>query len=103
MSHIPVLMQLRAGEHLRADDVWLSVLRGRVWVTQAHDPGDHFLEAGQAMRLARGANALIGAESHAQLTLAAPPTLGERLRALAWRWWPRRGRRRSAWLAGPVV
>lgn len=103
MSKFPVLMQMRAGEHVRADAVWLSVLRGRVWVTHDLDPDDHFLDAGQAMRLPHGANALIGAEECAQLTLVAPPTWGERLRALARRALPRQGRRRSPWLAGPVV
>ncbi len=72
-SRSPVLLQLRDGELVSADAVWLSVLRGRVWVTRANDPDDHFLESGQAMRLRRGAGALIGAEGPAQVMLLAGP------------------------------
>jgi hypothetical protein len=49
--------------------VWLSVVRCRVWVTRAHDLDDHFLDAGQSMRLPAGCRALVGAEGAAQLTL----------------------------------
>ena len=78
-SPSPVLLQLRDGELVSADAVWLSVLRGRVWVTRANDPDDHFLESGQAMRLPRGSGALIGAEGQAQLMLLAAPSWFTRL------------------------
>ena len=32
----------------------LTVLRGRLWLTRAHDLGDHFIEAGQRVRLGAG-------------------------------------------------
>ena len=66
-------VHLRNGQFLRCAEerpVWLSVLRGRVWVTHANDPDDHFLDPGQSIRLPAGALALVGAESAAQLTLA---------------------------------
>jgi hypothetical protein len=66
-------VHLRAGQFLRcaeARPVWLSVLRGRVWVTHAQDPDDHFLDPGQSIRLPAGALALVGAEDAAQMTLA---------------------------------
>jgi hypothetical protein len=49
--------------------VWLSVLRGRVWVTHALDPDDHFLDPGQSIRLPAGALALVGSETAAQVLL----------------------------------
>lgn len=67
-------VHLRDGELLRCDERrahWLSVLRGRVWVTRADDPDDHFLDAGQAIRLAAGCRALVSAEGPAQLMLHA--------------------------------
>ena len=65
-------VHLRAGQFLHCaqeQPVWLSVVRGRVWVTHARDPDDHFLDAGQSIRLPAGALALVGAESAAQVTL----------------------------------
>src|SRR6266571_3554174 len=67
----PVVLQLQDGELLPLDGLWLSVVRGRVWITQACDPDDHFLDAGQSMRLPRGARALLSAEGPAQIALAA--------------------------------
>ncbi|MED5620595.1 DUF2917 domain-containing protein [Ideonella sp. BN130291] len=61
----PTLLQLREGQHLRCNDehpVRLSVLQGRVWLTRAGDPDDHFLVAGQSMALAAGAQAVLSAE-----------------------------------------
>ena len=60
------------------DEAWLSVERGRVWVTLASDPVDHFLDSGHAIRLPRGARAIVGAEGHAELTLMRPPGLLQR-------------------------
>lgn len=37
----------------------LSVIEGRVWLTRDRDLGDHFLEAGERVRLAVGENAVI--------------------------------------------
>ena len=37
----------------------LTVLRGRLWLTRHNDPGDHFLEAGQRVRLGPYENAVI--------------------------------------------
>jgi hypothetical protein len=37
----------------------LTVLRGRLWLTRNNDPGDHFLEAGQRVRLGSNENAVI--------------------------------------------
>jgi hypothetical protein len=82
-SDPPGTVYLRPGQFLRCAErraVWLSVVRGRVWVTRAHDPDDHFLDAGQSMRLPAGCQALVGAEGAAQLTL-----LEERPRPRRWR------------------
>ncbi len=62
---LPQTVYLRRGELLRIDEqkaAWLSVVRGRVWVTQIDDPDDHFLERGQSMRVEAGALALASAE-----------------------------------------
>jgi hypothetical protein len=81
--------RLRAGQFLHCADqraVWLSVLRGRVWVTHALDPDDHFLDPGQSIRLPAGALALVGAESPAQVALLEEPVRRPRRQAGA-RWW----------------
>jgi len=68
----PATVWLRPGQFLRCAErraVWLSVVRGRVWVTHAQDPDDHFLDAGQSIKLPAGAQALLGAEGAAQLAL----------------------------------
>lgn len=82
----PVVLQLQPGQLIRCEHAGgadLRVVQGRVWVTQANDLGDHFLEAGQALRLAPGARALLSAEGPAQVRVeagrgrarpAAPPT-----------------------------
>ena len=82
----PVLKQLRDGELLPIDAVWLSVVRGRVWVTRAGDPDDHFLEGGQVMQLTVGSRALVGAEGAATVALAAAPSWSDRLREVMRRW-----------------
>ena len=69
----PIPLRLREGELMSIDEAWLSVERGRVWVTLASDPVDHFLDSGHAIRLPRGARAIVGAEGHAELTLMRPP------------------------------
>jgi hypothetical protein len=64
------------GQFLRCAEqrpVWLSVLRGRVWVTHAQDPDDHFLDPGQSIRLPAGAQALVGSETAAQVLLVQEP------------------------------
>jgi hypothetical protein len=65
-------LHLGAGQFLHCAEhrpVWLSVLRGRVWVTHALDPDDHFLDPGQSIRLPAGAQALVGSETAAQVLL----------------------------------
>ena len=69
----PVVLQLRDGDLLPVSGVCLSVERGRVWVTQADDPDDHFLASGESIQLAAGARALVGALGPVQLGLAAQP------------------------------
>jgi hypothetical protein len=106
MSEIdaPVLRQMAPGEMLHAPDsrdAWLSVIRGRVWVTQAGDPVDHFLEGGQSIRLAAGARALIGAEGPAEVVVAPAPESRDG-------WHARLGRVFAAWrddirTTGPVL
>ncbi len=71
-------LRLREGELMSIDEAWLSVERGRVWVTMAGDPVDHYLDSGHAIRLPRGARALVGAEGHAELTLMRQPGLLQR-------------------------
>jgi ferric-dicitrate binding protein FerR (iron transport regulator) len=74
-------LHMGAGQFLHCAEqrpVWLSVLRGRVWVTHALDPDDHFLDPGQSIRLPAGAQALVGSETAAQVLLMedAGPTRG---------------------------
>ena len=69
-------LHMGPGQFLRCAEqrpVWLSVLRGRVWVTHAQDPDDHFLDAGQSIRLPAGAQALVGSETAAQVLLVEEP------------------------------
>lgn len=73
--HHPVVLQLRHGELLRCGQACIvQVVRGRIWITQANDPDDHFLVAGQAFALRSGAQAIVGAEGAAQVALAAAPS-----------------------------
>lgn len=61
----PAVLTLARGQILRwnrREPVRLRVGAGRVWVTQALDPDDHFLDAGATLRLAPRAQVLIGAE-----------------------------------------
>jgi hypothetical protein len=77
-------LRLRDGELTTIDEAWLSVERGRVWVTLASDPVDHFLDSGHAIRLPRGARAIVGAEGWAELrVLRAPSPLQRALRGVA--------------------
>ena len=71
-------LRLRDGELMSLDEAWLCVERGRVWVTMAGDPADHYLDSGHAIRLPRGARALVGAEGSAELTLVRPPGVLQR-------------------------
>jgi hypothetical protein len=74
------LVLLRDGELLRCSDrhdTWVTVVQGRVWITQANDLDDHFIDAGQSMRLAAGADALIGAEGAARLMVMQGPGQAE--------------------------
>ena len=63
----PVVVQLRDAECLTLDAVWLNVLHGRVWVTRAGDPDDHFIDAPRAVRLEAGCRGLVSAEGPAQI------------------------------------
>lgn len=68
----PVVLPLRPGQLLRwqqAAPVLLRVLHGRVWITRAGDLDDHFLDAGQQLRLAPRTPVLIGAEGAAQVMI----------------------------------
>lgn len=70
----PVVLQLSPGRLMRwqqRDAVRLRVDAGRVWVTQASDPDDHFLERGDSMLLAPRAGVLIGAERDARIVFEA--------------------------------
>ncbi|HEX6705079.1 MAG TPA: DUF2917 domain-containing protein [Albitalea sp.] len=83
MSDTSALLHLRDGQLVRCPDaheVWLTVVHGRVWVTQADDPDDHFLAAGQAMRIAPSAQAVVGAEGDAQVMVMPVPGRLDRLR-----------------------
>ena len=66
----------------------LTVLRGRLWLTRHNDPGDHFLEAGQRVRLGDHENAVIEPALSAQGVIL--------------RWEPRRTGLRGAWFARPL-
>lgn len=70
----PLVLQLSDGQLLRwhqAIAVTLQVRRGRVWVTRTGDADDHFLDAGDVLRLAPGGGVLIGAEGAAQVAIEA--------------------------------
>jgi hypothetical protein len=90
-------LRLREGELMSIDEAWLSVERGRVWVTMAGDPVDHYLDSGHAIRLPRGARALVGAESSAELRLMRPPGVVQRALRRVTQWllsrWPTKRRR----------
>jgi hypothetical protein len=66
----------------------LTVLRGRLWLTRHNDPGDHFIEAGQRLRLGDHENAVIEPAGNAQGVIL--------------RWEPRRAGFIGALLARPL-
>jgi hypothetical protein len=80
----PRVLDLYDGELVRCGQpMRLRVLAGRVWLTRAHDLDDHFLAAGDAVRLAPAWNDLVGAEGAARIELV-PDTAARRgLRAAA--------------------
>ena len=70
----PLVLYLDDGQLLRwtqAVAVRLRVIAGRVWVTRPGDPDDHFLDAGDQLRLDARTRVLIGAEGAAQLAVDA--------------------------------
>ncbi|HNW62173.1 DUF2917 domain-containing protein [Piscinibacter sp.] len=70
----PLVLQLSDGQLLRwtqAMAVTLRVIAGRVWVTRPGDLDDHFLDAGDQLRLDARSRALIGAEGEAKLAVDA--------------------------------
>ena len=70
----PLVLHLHDGQLLRwtqAVAVRLRVIAGRVWVTRPGDPDDHFLDAGDQLRLDARTRVLIGAEGAAQLAVDA--------------------------------
>lgn len=88
----PVTLCLQRGRLLawqHQSGVRLRVLSGAAWVTQTHDPQDHFLQPGQVLELRPGSHALIGAEQDVSLSFE----------ALSGRLWP------AVWLrfAGAVA
>lgn len=71
---VPLVLQLADGELLRwtqAVAVRLRVIAGRVWVTRPGDLDDHFLDAGDQLRLEARSRVLIGAEGEARFALDA--------------------------------
>jgi len=66
----------------------LTVLRGRLWLTRGKDPGDHFIVAGQRVRLGDHENAVIEP--------------AERMRGVSLHWEPRRPALVGALLARPL-
>jgi hypothetical protein len=66
----PLVLHLQDGELLPVDGVRLRVEAGRVWVTRRDDLDDHFLNAGAAIELPRGCDALVGAEGAARVRLS---------------------------------
>jgi hypothetical protein len=70
----PLVLQLSDGQLLRWTQsvaVRLRVVTGRVWVTRPGDPDDHFLDAGDQLRLDARSRVLIGAEGEARLAVDA--------------------------------
>jgi hypothetical protein len=66
----------------------LTVLRGRLWLTRGKDPGDHFIVAGQRVRLGDHEDAVIEP--------------AERTRGVSLHWEPRRPALAGALLARPL-
>ncbi|QTN21723.1 DUF2917 domain-containing protein [Rhizobacter sp. AJA081-3] len=70
----PLVLQLSDGQLLRwtqAMAVTLRVIAGRVWVTRPGDPDDHFLDAGDQLKIDARSRALIGAEGEARVAVDA--------------------------------
>ena len=68
----PLALQLSDGQLLcwtQSVAVRLRVVAGRVWVTRPDDPDDHFLDAGDQLRLDARSRVLIGAEGEARLAV----------------------------------
>lgn len=82
--------QMQSGDATRLGRLGgeLTVLDGRVWLTRDGDPGDHFIDAGQRVRVAAGENAVIE-----------PSRTGE---TVSLRWRPRRQSFVGAVLAEPL-
>lgn len=77
----PRVLDLYDGELVRCGQpMRLRVLAGRVWLTRAHDFDDHFLAAGDAVRLAPAWDDLVGAEGAARIELAPEPSSRRGLR-----------------------
>ena len=54
MNTHPTSIDLQPGQALtlpQTGDHWLLVLQGRIWLTRSRDLDDHFLQAGERMRL----------------------------------------------------
>jgi len=61
----PTPIALRPGQPVRLPTsraAWLTVLEGRVWLTCRNDADDHFLAAGEGLRLPAGADAVLEAD-----------------------------------------
>ena len=98
----PRVLDLYDGELVRCGQpMRLRVLAGRVWLTRAHDLDDHFLAAGDAVRLAPAWDDLVGAEGAARIELAPEPGSRRGLRAGAG--WLRRLVRRAITMASPLL
>lgn len=69
LSH-PAVLDLQSGDLQSLDGLWLTVLEGRVWLTRAEDPQDHFLGSGAALRLEPGCQAVLEAQGPARVRLA---------------------------------
>ena len=90
----PVTLRLECGRLLRwprQAGVRLHVLAGTAWVTQAHDPEDHFLQPGQTLTLRPGARAIIGAERDLTLRFEVDRRFGLALLDAVLRRWRRAG------------
>jgi hypothetical protein len=83
----PLMLHLDDGQLLRwtqAVAVRLRVIAGRVWVTRPGDPDDHFLDAGDQLRLDARSRVLIGAEGEARVAIEVDRRAGPFARVAAW-------------------
>lgn len=67
-THSTSLSAQRVVSFESAQGTRLHVLQGRIWLTQTHDPQDHFLHAQQSLELGPG-HAVIEADEDSQYTL----------------------------------